>query len=306
MSKSINQIVTEAVNDLVKCTSKKACSEMWGKHLSIIKNYKENGSTYTIKKAVSDVRKGIKSKLNVKYQSHKKRLNWLLYDPVKGLDGVTNKSIGIVSVGIDIAKKNNELRQKSLYRKLSEKNTVLKMDSMLKTCELMLNSWDWREIATALCLVTGRRSIELVKTGKFIPKGKDFMLFSGQAKTKEDKRFLIPVLVSSSIIKKAISRLRKLKPELTKIDSENVNGMLSNPIKRMCGKRFNGMTTTPTTAHHLRKIYTRYCVDKFMGVNRIKDEHGHVIRDERLFVQAILGHDNTQTGMHYETWLINN
>jgi hypothetical protein len=39
-----------------------------------------------------------------------------------------------------------------------------------------------------------------------------------------------------------------------------------------------------------------------MGNVAIKDENGNVANNARVFLQLILGHENTATGLHYETW----
>ena len=163
-----------------------------------------------------------------------------------------------------------------------------------------------------------------MKTGKIVPQKGNFARFYGQAKTKNGKPYIIPTLTSPSKIRKALDRLREVKPCST-IDNERVNNIAHSSIEKVCIDKFEGMTdkfrmyrthkqrdgveqekkrVNAITAHDLRKIYTTYCVNNVLGNNNIIDQYGNVINSERLFVQSILGHDTTKTGEHYEHWTI--
>lgn len=302
----LQNIVKTAISELTKARTKTACNEIWGKKITELENcINLEGKTITlntIRKAVSSIRKGIKAELNPKITTHKNRLNWLLHDQIKGLDGISTKQLGIVVCGREIAAKNNKDKQTSLMHKVSNRGKVSNYKPMIKEFERLLSSYDWMELTLSIAFLTGRRTIEVLKTGELKPLKGKYMRFNGQAKSKRKDSFIIPVLSSPAKIKKALSRLRSIK-DFSSFTNEKINQKTQSALRGKLEKFVEGFTNQHTTVHDLRKIYTKICTETVLPENSIiKDSDGNVIRNERLFVKMILGHENTAIGLHYESW----
>jgi len=304
----LQKIVKSTINDLTKARTKKQCNDIWKDRLSSLITCRNTKgkiiSDYTIRRAVHDIRSGIENRLDKSKPTHLKRLNWLLHDQQTGLDGIKKHALGIVVSGKDIASRNEKHKKVKMLQKAEIKRPIYRHNEMIKTCEILLKSYNWKEVALAMCLLTGRRTIEVLKTGNFKPLKGKYMLFSGQAKTKKQASFVIPVLTSPSKISKAVKHLRELK-NFQKHHKQDVNKIANMPLKRACVKHLKGFISKDATTHDLRRVYTRICVDKILPENQmILDENGGVVANERLFIQYILGHEKTSTGLLYENWEI--
>jgi integrase len=304
MSATLKSLVSEIVAELTKQTTKKGCENTWAKSLDRLKSYETEKQTAitdnTLRQAVSEVRRGLNKSLTVT-ATHKKLRNWLLEAPIKSLDGTQRYNLGIVVVGEAIAQRSNEGRKNSLLESVSSTSKLNGMSQLIKDCEGLLKSWDWKDVAAAVALLTGRRTIEVLKTGVFTPKGNGLMKFEGQAKTKKNPLLIIPVLANSKKVAAAVAHLRNLK-DFSNADFEQINSDTQKALERHVNKLVANYTKEKATMHDLRKMYAAHCVNTVMGATAIKDENGNVANNPRVFLQAILGHENTATGLHYETW----
>lgn len=258
----------------------------------------------TLRKAVADVRKGIRARLNPSARAiDAKREKWLLTAPVQSLDGKEAR-LGLVTVGEAIAKRSNAEKARKLSARVSDTNSVKNMDALLAQTKVLLKSWDWKELAVGIALATGRRTIEVLKTGDFRQKRANLIRFRGQAKSKSEKGwFNIPCLVSAKLVVDAVARLRKIE-NFAGMDNETVNKKAQKPLERVAKKLTSAHTSKPATMHNLRHIYAGYCVQEFMPLGIIFDQFGNAATNQRVFLKAILGHESTAMGLHYESWVI--
>lgn len=285
----------------MKCKTKKSARATWEMSFSTLINHKTKKgiiSDNSVRKAVSDIRKGLKAQLG-NSRRHKQLRNWLLLEPTAADQNAPK--LGIVVAGKEIANRSNQAKSKALSKRLSTKKTLTNSDGLINLAETFLRSYDWRELAIGLAILTGRRTVEIMKTGNLTVQKGLFMRFSGQAKSKGNNAYIIPVLASPSKIKAALKRLRDLK-DLTAVSEEKVNTLCQKPLDRLVAKVMASYTNDPTSMHDLRKIYARLSVTWFLGSEELTDGHGQIIRDETLMIKHILGHQNTESGLNYRNW----
>lgn len=143
------------------------------------------------------------------------------------------------------------------------------------------------DTATALGLLTGRRTVELFKTATFTPQSKHSVLFAGQAKKgdiAEPVEYEIPVLAPPELINTALARLRAAK-DCSAITNRDVNLRYANSAnagaRRLLGNEYH--------FHTLRGIYAvvahNCCLPHRFSQN--------------AFVAKVLGHSSLGSSLHY-------
>ncbi len=151
------------------------------------------------------------------------------------------------------------------------------------------------DLAVALALTTGRRMIELFKTGTLTPVGEDHrMRFEGQVKKSafaETGAYDIPVLAPPEIIKKALARLRTEKDcsELTKREG---NLKWSNS----CNAAARRLMGDDVHFHSLRAMYAVLTFNAALP-------HKHSLN---MFVSRVLGHANLGNSISYTSIHVEN
>ena len=308
MNKTVQQLTESTIQELLSCKTKKDCEKAWETAIQAIMSHKApNGGSIadnTIRRVVSDIRTGIQQ--NAKpTKRHQKIVYWLTKEPRKSLNSDKQVSLGIVSVGTEIALRNNAKKRENRDKKaqLDNKKTLEGIEGLIKECEAMLNSWDWKDLAVAISLLTGRRTIEVMKTAAFKSPKANLVTFHGQAKAKGKKPYRIPVLSSGAKIAKATKRLRQLK-DFSAVDNKKVNQAVHVALDRRTSKLLKHYTVNDCSMHDLRKIYAVYCYDKLSNSNIIKNEFGQALTEETTFIREILGHETTETGLHYRQWIV--
>jgi len=175
----------------------------------------------------------------------------------------------------------------------------VRMDSLLEHAKKILEDCnperteDWREVMLALCLVTGRRSVEVFCTGMFEPvndsmvtiKGKSYdvpathlIRFTGQCKTRgvvaqyyvENPSYVIPVLVPAVLVLRGFQLILNKRKQAFGIDviptgdegyevrqrfNRNFQGELTPVTQRWRKLLGNIPDTTKFTTHKLRSLY---------------------------------------------------
>src|SRR5690606_32717663 len=120
-------------------------------------------------------------------------------------------------------------------------------------------------VIPSLLLVTGRRTIEIMKTASFEDYRSDDQkeenveykaVFSGQTKTPEAKSYLIPLLAPVEKVKLALAAVRHAYPFADRNNS-SVNAAYSKTINKMCQTLFG------RSAHELRAVYAHMCQESF-------------------------------------------
>lgn len=143
------------------------------------------------------------------------------------------------------------------------------------------------DIAAALALLTGRRTIELFKTAQFAAVCENAVLFTGQAKKghlAEAIAYEIPVLAPPSLLNAALSRLRTLK-ECSALTNREVNLRYANS----CNAAARRLLGSKHHFHDLRAMYAviahNCCLPHRYSLN--------------AFVAKVLGHASLGSSLHY-------
>ncbi|MEV4241704.1 protelomerase family protein [Nocardia sp. NPDC049737] len=127
--------------------------------------------------------------------------------------------------------------------------------------------WSTPAAIAGLCALTGRRPYEVTCTGRFVPVAgnRHEIIFSGQAKTRDDERaaapFTIPVLGDRELILEAIEMLRG------KIDVDMDNKTFSQRYAKEIGlqskKAFKDAEGNPLKPSDLRDAYAIIAYEEF-------------------------------------------
>ncbi|KAG5183904.1 hypothetical protein JKP88DRAFT_181538 [Tribonema minus] len=149
------------------------------------------------------------------------------------------------------------------------------------------------DIACALALLTGRRMIELFKTGSFSA-GADATsaVFSGQAKTgsAEDHPYRIPLLCPFRSVEVALSRLRRMKP-----CGDMSNAAVNSKYSGRCNVAARQWLGPGRKFHDFREGYGVVCYNLCLP-------HKWSLN---LFVSRVLGHSGLENSLHYTAIHVN-
>lgn len=192
--------------------------------------------------------------------------------------------------------------EKAYSKTLSKQHKSLKKiknyeSLILKSIEL-LNSDNIIEVVLALCVLTGRRSTEILKTAKFTNyKSSTKMLqFKGQLKKRVDfdKYPFYTLGNSAKVCKIALKRVRASE-NLKNVSNDNVARMYEPKLRAKCTMLF-GVHLGSCSAHDLRKAYACICTKLFKPENQTVNS----------FLSEILGHsvDDITTANSYQKYYV--
>jgi Telomere resolvase len=143
------------------------------------------------------------------------------------------------------------------------------------------------DTAAALGLLTGRRTVELFKTGTFTPVNEHAVVFGGQAKKgdlAEPVSYEIPVLAQPELIVTALARLRAAK-DSKELTNQDVNLRYANScnaaVRRLLGKEYH--------FHTLRGVYAVIAHNACLP-------HRY---SQNAFVAKVLGHATLASSLNY-------
>ena len=140
-------------------------------------------------------------------------------------------------------------------------------DQIIRDARELLASADPCEVLVGLAALTGRRTAELVVTGRFRPpedpshrtNERFWASFSGQLKVREGEPepvYDIPLLVERSQVLAALAVVRAAFPGLAVAE---VNGKVGKPVSRMMGE----LAAHIGTIHRFRRFYALACYRYF-------------------------------------------
>lgn len=162
----------------------------------------------------------------------------------------------------------------------------------------------------ALCAASGRRSIEILLLGEFVAKGKHDLVFTGQAKKREDDNAerIIYSLVDNKTFIHALAVLRN-HPITKKIiaESEPRDHYSTNEIiKGKISPHLNDFTKNffidkKRVSKDVRGIYGRICYQEWY----LTDPRWRS-KDEDIFFFELFGHSDTDAQTHYKPYKLNN
>ena len=181
--------------------------------------------------------------------------------------------------------------QKQATAALEAKSTesiTIQASEMISKCKAVLK--DTRanpfDVAAALALLTGRRTVEIFKTGNFTAVSEHAVSFSGQAKKNLDEptNYEIPVLASSELIQSALERLRAAK-DCSALTNRDVNLRYANS----CNAAARRLLGEDHHFHTLRGVYAvlvyHACLPHKYSLN--------------AFIAKVLGHTSLSSSLHY-------
>ncbi|WP_083874742.1 protelomerase family protein [Nocardia paucivorans] len=119
--------------------------------------------------------------------------------------------------------------------------------------------WSTNAAIAALCALSGRRPVEIALTGKFTPTPgtRHEVVFSGQAKTKDDERaeapYVIPILGDRALFLEGIERLRA-EIDMT-MDPKKFNSRHAKEIGIQSKRVFKDLDGKPIMPSDLREAY---------------------------------------------------
>ena len=157
----------------------------------------------------------------------------------------------------------------------------------------LLKSSSYLKVSLGLMLLTGRRSVEILKTGTFekVQSKKNEVLFSGQAKKRGENSqpYKIPILCAPNLVISALEWLRGEKHELLSITEKQLNTKCAAPLNTY-SKQFQSWLGNGCTPHDLRKAYAAIAY----GQTNKRDSF-------RGFAAKVLGH-NSDNELTTETY----
>ena len=165
----------------------------------------------------------------------------------------------------------------------------------------------YEDVAIALAIATGRRMAEIMASGKFeaIEGSNDTLLFSGLTKaraskeTKSVQKIVIPTLVDSELVLKAIKVLEDNKRRLD--DPDAVNQKYAKPMSRQV--KANWLTiANPDLSDDIREVFTFKSLRALYAAICHESRAGDIDKD--LYFSRILGHDanDLTTAQSYKIW----
>jgi len=140
------------------------------------------------------------------------------------------------------------------------------------------------QIACVLALVSGRRMVEIFKTGDFSKVGTNTALFTGQAKKKVENEYKIPILVDFDIFEKSLQRLR-----ITKNTEDMSNVDVNLRYSTSCNSAARKFLGEKRHFHDFRGIYALIAYHAATS---------HTL-SMNLFVSQVLGHSAVQNSINY-------
>lgn len=187
-----------------------------------------------------------------------------------------------------------KIRSKADTEKLQEKSPEVDAGRLMQKLLPFLTKEDakWTQVASALLLATGRRTVEVLKLGKFYVNKQQShdgyrCMFSGQAKQKIEQvgDYEIPLLAPYSVIAAALARLRKERP---------TNEMTAEEVNTHFGRSINSWLTPNTglTPHQLRASYAKITYGQIQGdkmslIGHISKVLGHVSPTNSIYYQRL-------------------
>ena len=153
-------------------------------------------------------------------------------------------------------------------------------------------------VVLGLCLLTGRRTTEILKTASFknYEKNKKMLLFKGQLKSK-DVGLEYPILIlggNAQIFKISLKKVRN-SLDLSNVPNEDVIRKYKGVLQELSTRTF-GEFLGSCSPHDLRKAYGTICTFFYKPNNQ----------SNNYFLASILGHsaDDITTANSYQKYFI--
>ena len=213
-------------------------------------------------------------------------------------------------------KKKNRKAVTAKNKGTSSKSVTLALSAIKRAVKEGLNPKQTHanRIAVALILTTGRRNIEILKTGSFKYVSKNVVLFEGQAKKKNGivaKPYEIPIMYSDA--RKVVAALKRLRSHAT---IKRLEGLANDEIHKTTNKTINegatralledNATFYSCRAAYALTAYKKY-EDDYENGKETKGKSKNKL-SKAGYSSTILGHsdDDVTTALSYEGVNIDN
>ena len=186
--------------------------------------------------------------------------------------------------------KNKTLSSESLDKRATECIIVENGDELVHRCKQILQnlSEDVFIVVSAVAVLTGRRSIEILSMGEFrkCSRGEYSCLFSGGAKKRDIETVPceIPILIKFKYIKRAIDFIRE-RVDISDMTNSEVNSKYSHKLGDSAKILLNSLDTR---FHDLRAVYGTITHASFENTCSIN-----------IWLKKVLLHENIDTSVFY-------
>ena len=193
--------------------------------------------------------------------------------------------------------------ERKLLKQSKKRVQIRNVEKMIQISLSLLDSSKYSDIVSALCLLTGRRMTEILKTAKLTNSrnSQKVAYFKGQLKTKNtNAKYQIYMLENSrDLCKVALKKVRKMVDASTLSNNETAR-KFETTINASCRLWFSSFIGKKDidfcTCHDLRNIYALYCCEHYKS-----DE-----QTDSSFIAEILGHDTDalKTAQSYQKFYL--
>lgn len=187
---------------------------------------------------------------------------------------------------------------KKLSKQHKELIRIKNVEGLVSTALQLLESDNLISVVLGLCLLTGRRSTEILKTAKFTnhKKSNNMLMFSGQLKKRDsaDTYGFYTLGNSAKSCKIALKKVRSM-VDLKNVSNNDVSIKYEKQLLMKCTLLF-GDYLGRCSAHDLRKAYATICQSTYKPNNQ----------SVNYFLSQILGHneDDISTANSYQKYFI--
>ena len=260
-------------------------------HAIELKNKLSNQDLNTVLKECRKVKRDLESRYSVATT----RTYLTIYR--KALSSLYSEVTSILKLSKTKQNKIESTQNKKTAKAQKKLIRIKKVDAMIQHANKLLDSGNVAKITLGLCLLTGRRMTEILKTAKFINHKNRVhnLIFEGQLKTKGDKeRYSIYTLGDRDKVKKALKELRAL-IDTSNMTNKEVERKYERTINSRCLLEFNKFLGR-CTSHDLRKAYATICAKRFKKDSQAMNS----------FLSDILGHSENDitTANKYQKYYI--
>jgi phosphoglycolate phosphatase-like HAD superfamily hydrolase len=182
-----------------------------------------------------------------------------------------------------------DTRAQSLNERRKEKldsRIQIEPDKIINKALELLNTESYLNITIALCILSGRRMSEVLKTAQLTALDSNSVMFRGQLKKKslsdsdiEDTAYEIPVLANSKQIESALNHLRELR-DFSDLSPDEIRGKCTKSLKEVALRHFS-FVKSDIKVHDLRGIYMTICLHRYKPN----------ATDENTYIASIGGHE---------------
>jgi len=228
--------------------------------------------------------------------SSKKRAISRYRNAIRSTLGPESEVLKIFKLNLDEIK---EFNHQKLVQKDHDHNNLQPLDPVTTVAlalEALQSRYSYSKVAVAICLLSGRRSVEVLKTAKFTYISDDRVLFEGQVKKGglDSTPYEIPVLGNSTQIIEGLAYVRSV-ALFADLTNDAVHSRTNKTMNATAKKCFSS-AITGVSVKSLRSAYAE------IASYWLKPDH----QSKAKFMASILGHSELDlaTAQSYEDFYI--